>query len=139
MQTWTQIDALLQSADTDQLDPDRRAYFAGLKALQAEQLDEATKHFKQAAREKSAPWDALALVALGECERVANKQGLALKTWKKVVADTSLPEVARLMAWTSIAAVEAERGHQREAALAEAERVKLCQALGLDPHDSTAR
>jgi hypothetical protein len=130
MQGWTRIDAVLTPEVVAEVAEDRRGYFEGLAALKAGDLAGATRRFKEACKACEAPFDALALVALGECERVSGRHGVALKTWRKVAQDEAQPVVARLTAWTSIAAVEAERANTRGAEEAERHRQTLENLLG---------
>lgn len=130
MGDWKVIDAALTAEAVGEAGEDRRGYFEGLVALREGSLEEAQRRFKAAARSCAAPYDALSLVALGECERVSGRHGVALKTWRKVAQDEAQPVVARLTAWTSIAAVEAERANVRGAEEAERHRQTLENLLG---------
>ena len=130
MQGWTRIDAVLTPEVVAEAGEDRRGYFEGLAALQAGDLAGATRRFKDASKACEAPFDALSMVALGECERASGRHGVALKTWRKVAQDEAQPVVARLTAWTSIAAVEAERANTRGAEEAERHRQTLENLLG---------
>jgi hypothetical protein len=130
MQEWTRIDAVLTPESVAEVSEDRRGYFEGLAALKAGDLAAATRKFKAACKGCEAPFDALAMVALGECERVGGRHGVALRTWRKVATDEAQPAVARLTAWTSIAAVEAERANARGAEEAERHRQTIENLLG---------
>jgi hypothetical protein len=130
MAEWKMIDAALTADAVAEASEDRRGYFEGLLALKSGDVVEAQRRFKAAAKGCAAPYDALAQVALGECERLGGKHGLALKTWRKVAEDEAQPLVARLTAWTSIAAVEAERANKRGAEEAERHRQTLEKLLG---------
>lgn len=130
MAEWKMIDAALTADAVAEASADRRGYFEGLLALKGGDVGEAQRRFKAAAKGCEAPYGALAQVALGECERLSGKHGLALKTWRKVAEDEAQPLVARLTAWTSIAAVEAERANKRGADEAERHRQTLENLLG---------
>jgi len=90
----------------------RRRFFEGLRALQSDRPEEATRNFRRAARNADPPFDALSRVARGECERVRGNTGVALREWRRVAESDTAPKPARYMAWLSIAAAAESRSDE---------------------------
>ena len=84
-------------------------------ALASGDVEQATKQLRRAIRQAKAPYDTLSQVALGECERLRGKEGMAIKAWKSVAQDEQAPESSRYLAWLSIAALEETRQDERAA------------------------
>ena len=90
----------------------RKGYLRGLELLRDGDADGASAAFAQTARLAAHPFDALAMVARGECDRLRGRQGTALRLWRTVATRRSAPAAARYMAWLSIAALAADRQDQ---------------------------
>lgn len=110
-----QAQAHLSPEQLAQLPEDRRPFFEGLAALASGDVEQATKQLRRATRQAKAPYDTLSQVALGECERLRGKEGMAIKAWKSVAQDEQAPESSRYLAWLSIAALEETRQDERAA------------------------
>ena len=109
---------------------ERRAFLEGLAELSKGQLEAAAQAFRRAGRKSEPPFGGLAQLALGECERLRGKEGMALKVWKALAQDAQAERSTRRMAWLSIAALEERRGDER--ALGEAKAA--LEALGPEDH-----
>ncbi|MGM0558077.1 MAG: hypothetical protein ACQEVA_16955 [Myxococcota bacterium] len=106
------------------VDADREDFFTALSLLQGGDVTGAIEEFRKAARTSGAPFDSLAMVALGECQRLRGKDALAIREWKKIADDEQAPHAARYVAWLSLASVAEQREddallEQAEAALEE--------------------
>ena len=89
---------------------DRRSFLEGVEQLGCGNLEEANASFRRAARSADPPFDAMARVARGECERLRGKLGLAIRQWRRVAEDDRTAPAPRYMAWLSLAAVAESRG-----------------------------
>lgn len=104
------LDAKLKEGEVD---PDRRLFLEGVQKLEQGDLEEATKKFRRAARKSPPPFDALARVSRGECERLRGNLGVAIRQWREVAENDNAPSAARYMAWLSIAAAADSRDDDR--------------------------
>lgn len=115
LQTLERAQAHLTPEQIAELPEDRRPFFEGLAWLAQGDVEQATKQLRSAIRQAKAPYDTLSQVALGECERLRGKEGMAIKAWKRVAHDEGAPESSRYLAWLSIAALEETRQDERAA------------------------
>lgn len=99
-----------QKLEADEVDGGRRRFFEGVRALQANEPEEATRKFRRAARKAEAPFDDLSRVARAECERARGNVGVALREWRDVAEADDAPVPIRYVAWLSIAAAADSRG-----------------------------
>lgn len=106
-------DLIGEKLDEDDVGQGRRRFFEGVRALQEEQTEEAVQKFRRAARDAGAPFDDLARVARGECERLRGKTGVALREWREVAEAEHVEPPIRYMAWLSIAAAAESRSADR--------------------------
>lgn len=91
------------------VDAEREDFFTALSLLQSGDITGAVEEFRRATRTSGAPFDALAMVALGECQRLRGKEAAAIREWKKIANDQSAPHAARYVAWLSLARVAEAR------------------------------
>lgn len=102
-----------RSIDEETIEEDREAFFEALFLLQSGDIDGAIDGFRSAARTAGAPFDALSLVALAECQRIRGREASALREWKKIAADQDAPAAARYVAWLSLASLAEKRQDSR--------------------------
>ena len=93
----------------DEVDPDREDFFQAFFSLQQGDVDAAIEGFRKASRTSGPPFDALSMVAVGECQRLKGKQGAAMREWESIAEDEDAPHSARYVAWLSLAALAEER------------------------------
>jgi lipopolysaccharide biosynthesis regulator YciM len=93
----------------DDVDAEREDFFTALFLLQNGDVSGAVDEFRKAARTSGSPFDALSMVALGECQRLRGKEGAAIREWKKIADDEDAPHAARYVAWLSLASVAEAR------------------------------
>lgn len=112
-------DAFLEStkelvADgVDAAPEDRDAFFEAFYLLQSGDMDGAIEGFRKAARACSSPFDALSLVAIGECQRIQGKEAAAIREWRKIADDKDAPHAPRYVAWLSLASIAERRDDER--------------------------
>ncbi|QDG53219.1 hypothetical protein FIV42_21455 [Persicimonas caeni] len=102
-----------RSIDEDTIEEDREAFFEALFLLQSGDVDGAIDGFRSAARKAGAPFDALSIVALAECQRIRGREAAAIREWKKIASDDDAPHAARYVAWLSLASLAERRQDQR--------------------------
>lgn len=91
---------------------DRSFLLRGLAAMQDGDLKEATTCFRRAQRKDAQPYASIAGVALGECLRLEQKEGAAIKAWRAVERDPGAPSSSRYGALLGIARLLEERGDE---------------------------
>jgi len=102
-----------EKLEEGEVDGGRQRFFEGVRALQANHPEEATRKFRRAARKAEAPFDDLARVARAECERARGNIGVALREWGAVAEADGAPTPVRYVAWLSIAAAAEARDDER--------------------------
>jgi hypothetical protein len=102
-----------RSIDEGSLDEDREAFFEAFFLLQSSDIDGAIEAFRSAARNTSAPFNALSMVALAECQRVSGREAAAIREWTKIADDADAPHAARYVAWLSLAKLAEKRQDER--------------------------
>lgn len=102
-----------RSIDDGSLEDDREAFFEAFLSLQSSDIDGAIEGFRSAARKTSAPFDALSLVALAECQRIRGREAAAIREWKKIADDDDAPHAARYVSWLSLASMAEKRDDER--------------------------
>lgn len=129
LKTLEAASAYLTPEHIEQLPQDRRAFFEGLAAMAYGQLEEAQKLLRKAQRQCEEPYVSLSALALGECERLRGKEGMALKAFKRLGQDEDALTSARYLAWSSVVIMEQARQDERAEALAKA----ALASLGYEP------
>ena len=89
---------------------ERRAFLEGVERLERGELEEATRAFRRASRRADPPFDAMARVARGECERKRGNLGVAIRQWRRVAEDDQTAPAPRYVAWLSLAVAADSRG-----------------------------
>lgn len=89
--------------------PEREDFFQAFFLLQQGDVEGAIEGFREASRTSSPPFDALSMVAVGECQRLLGKQAAATREWTDIAEDEDAPHAARYVAWLSLAALAEER------------------------------
>jgi len=112
--------------------PERLEFFEAMRLLQAGDLDGAVGGFRRASRTSEQPFEALAMVALGECERALGREAAALRDWMRVASTESASATLRSVAWMSIAALAERRDDPRLGARAAAGLQELSQLASAD-------
>lgn len=112
--------------------PERLEFFEAMRLLQAGDLDAALGGFRRASRTSERPFDALAMVALGECERALGREAAALRDWLRVATTQANPPALRSVAWMSIAALAERRTDRRLFARAQAGLLELSPLASAD-------
>lgn len=102
-----------RSLDEETVEQDREAFFEALFLLQSGDVDGAIDSFRSATRKAAAPFDALSMVALAECQRIRGREAAAIREWKKIAGDADAPHAARYVAWLSLASLAEKRQDQR--------------------------
>lgn len=95
------------------IEEDRESFFEALFMLQSGDVDAAVDGFRAASRKAGEPFDALAMVALAECQRLRGREAAAIREWKKVAGDEDAPHAARYVAWLSLASLAEKRQDKR--------------------------
>lgn len=113
-------------ADDDAIAVGRQPFFMALREMARGEYAAAAAMFRRAARTVEAPLDALALYALGECERVQGREGAAIRTFSGLGHDERAPHEARYFALLALTSLEEARGDARGIALAK----QALEALG---------
>ncbi len=113
---WQEV--LIKAAQQDgDLPEDRAHVLKGLHAMQQGDLKAAMTLFRRGQRKDQGDFSWIASVALGECLRLENKEGAALKAWRLVAYDQSAPVSARYGALLGMAKLlEARDGEDAELA-----------------------
>ena len=121
-----QMQPLLSPDRVARAGEDRRAFLVGAQLLAAGDVEGAIKAFRRAQRLCEEPYCAMASVSLGECLRLQEKEGAALKCWRAIAQAPEAPPAARKMAYLSIAALcqsrQDDEGAQR--ALASSQSIR---------------
>jgi hypothetical protein len=102
-----------RSIEEGSLEEDREAFFEAFFLLQSNDIDGAIEGFRGAARKTGAPFNALSLVALAECQRIRGREAAAIREWQKIADDDDAPHAARYMAWLSLASLAEKREDAR--------------------------
>ena len=95
---------------------ERQHFLEGMTLLEAGELTQAIKAFRQAARLDHPPWQAHAQVALGQCHMAQGKEGAAMRSWLAVAKDPQAEPAARWMATLCLRARYEARGEGQKAA-----------------------
>ncbi len=99
-------------ASWEETDDDRRMFLRGLRHLQKGEVRAASRVFRRAVRRCEPPFCVMARMARGRCEVVRDRQGVALRTFRRV-AESDAPDGLRKMAWMEIADLARERGDEQ--------------------------
>lgn len=129
-----QVEQGLASASIEQ---DRRDFFVAMHLLQTGDLEGAILGFRRASRASQPPFEALSMVALGECERALGREAAAIRDWMRVAITRSAPPSLRSWAWMSIAALAEAREDTKLAARADAGLQELTSLASADEHLSS--